>query len=55
MKVKSILNPQETYEILEVLKNELKVKPLSKEFETLIFSCKKSLFIVKENNKENNK
>lgn len=53
-KIKSILNPLETYEILEVLKNELKVKATSKGFENLIFTCKKSLFMItKDTNKEN--
>lgn len=47
-KVKSVLNPLETYEVLEVLKNELKVKATTKGFETLIFTCKKSLFMVLE-------
>ena len=45
MKVQSILNIGETYEVLEVLKNELRVKALSS---GITFSCKKSLFGVIE-------
>lgn len=39
--VNNLINKFEIYEVLEVLKNELKVKSLSDGFE---FSCKKSLF-----------
>ncbi len=41
MKVKGIFNEHEEYEVLKVLRNELKVKSLSNGLE---FSCKKSLF-----------
>ena len=44
MQVKSILNPDETYKVLEVLRNELRVEVIGKE--DLIFSCKKSLFHI---------
>ena len=39
--VKSVVNPSETYEVLEVLRNELRVKSLG---DGLEFTCKKSLF-----------
>ena len=41
MKVKSVLNKYEAYEIIEVLKNELKVSPIGIN-ET--YTCKKSIF-----------
>lgn len=46
MKVKSIINPVATYEVIEVLRNELKVKCLDEGFTDLQFSCKKSLFWI---------
>jgi len=49
-KVKSVVNPHETYEVLEVLRNELRVKALSKGFQDLEFTCKKSLFEIISNN-----
>ena len=44
MKVKSILNKYTNYEIVEVLRNELKVRVLDEGFTDLEFTCKKSLF-----------
>ncbi len=41
MKVKSVLNKYEEYEVLEVLKNELKVCPIG---QNVFFTCKKSIF-----------
>ena len=49
MKVKSIINPHATYEVVEVLRNELKVRCVDKGFTDLEFSCKKSLFEVTNN------
>jgi len=43
MKVKSIINTTETYEVLEVLRNELRVITVKGNLE---FTCKKSLFEV---------
>lgn len=43
MKVESVVNKHETYEVIEVLRNELKVRSLSNDLE---FTCKKSLFEV---------
>lgn len=42
-KVESVLNEHEIYEVVEVLRNELKVKVVSNGLE---FSCKKSLFEI---------
>lgn len=46
-KVKSVINPNETYEVLEVLRNELRVITVEG---NLQFTCKKSLFEVFTNN-----
>lgn len=46
MEVTIVMNKHDTYEVIEVLRNELKVKTLSGDFKDLVFSCKKSLFEV---------
>lgn len=46
IKVKSVLNKHEEYIIVDILKNELKVKALSNGLE---FTCKKSLFTLENN------
>ena len=43
MKVKGVVNPHETYEVLEVLRNELRVVTVDG---NLQFTCKKSLFTI---------
>ena len=45
MEVKSILNDTETYEVIEVLKNDLKVRTTKTNIE---YQCRKSLFEVIE-------
>lgn len=42
-KVESVVNKHETYEVMEVLRNELRVRAISNNAE---FTCKKSLFEV---------
>ena len=41
MKVKSVLNKHEEFEVIEVLRNELKVCPVGG---NVFFTCKKSIF-----------
>ncbi len=50
MKVKSVLNKFEEFEVVEVLKNELRVRPLSNLGRDLEFTCKKSIFDEVTNN-----
>ena len=46
-KVKCSINELETYEVIEVLRNELRVKALES---NLKFTCKKSIFKLFTNN-----